>query len=217
MKKLLLLIIVAAIAVFAGSPFYKLYQLKQAYDNQDGRAIASAIDYGELSGNLKLQLSTKLNQTISQYPLIAHLAGGEIQQKGQTFINIAVDGAINEENLAATISTGGQQANSATKQLAAIWALAGNKIDLSSLVKGVLAQGGNVEKAFKSELETLMDEQAETLALQVQAGEDSASPDFSYCGINCFEVSGKVKGYPLTVEMQRKGLLDWKIVDIKLP
>lgn len=217
MKKLLFLIILVAIAVFAGSPFYKLYQLKQAYDNQNGQIIADAIDYPQLSGNLKLQLGTKLNQTINEYPLIAQFAEGEIQQKGQNFINMAVDGAINADNIAATIDSQGQQANPETKQLAAIWALASNKIDLASLAKNMLLKGGNVEKAFTSEMQTLMEEQAQTIALQVQTGEDSNTPDFSYCGINCFEVSGQVKGYPLTVKMQRKGFIDWQIIDIALP
>ena len=48
MKKLtafILLIIVMAVVVYAGSPYYSAYQLKNAYDAKDGATIAAAIDY----------------------------------------------------------------------------------------------------------------------------------------------------------------------------
>ena len=62
-----------------------------------------------------------------------------------------------------------------------------------------------------------MQKQAAELEQQAAQGTDSDKPTLSYCGINCFTISGQVKGYPLTIEMQRDGLIDWKIVDIILP
>jgi hypothetical protein len=50
----------------------------------------------------------------------------------------------------------------------------------------------------------------------VAQGEDS-EPSLSYCGINCFTISGQVKGYPITIEMQRQGFIDWQIIDVVLP
>lgn len=149
--------------------------------------------------------------------MTAKLAGNKITEKGQTFINQAVDGAITQENIAATVSTQGQQANQSTKELAAIWAVAGKKIDMGDLVQGILLRGGNVEKALSKQMNTLVNEQSQQLAQQAQTGKDSTMPSFKYCGINCFSVSGDVKGYPLTVEMAREGIINWKIVDIKLP
>ena len=45
MKKLIVLLIVIAVAVYGGSPYYSAYQLKNAYDAKDGATIAAAIDY----------------------------------------------------------------------------------------------------------------------------------------------------------------------------
>ena len=62
-----------------------------------------------------------------------------------------------------------------------------------------------------------MKKQAAELEQQAAQGNDSEKPTLSYCGINCFDISGQVKGYPLTIEMQREGLIGWKIVDVVLP
>ena len=61
-----------------------------------------------------------------------------------------------------------------------------------------------------------MQKQASELEEQAAQGEDS-EPSLSYCGINCFTISGQVKGYPITVEMQRQGFIDWQIIDVVLP
>ena len=63
----------------------------------------------------------------------------------------------------------------------------------------------------------MMNKQAAQLEQQVAQGVDSDKPTLSYCGINCFTISGQVKGYPLTIEMQRQGLIGWKIIDVVLP
>ncbi|PIE47747.1 MAG: hypothetical protein CSA42_01810 [Gammaproteobacteria bacterium] len=217
MKKFLFLILLIAVGIFFGSPFYTLYQLKTAYDNQDGQAIANAIDYSQLTDNLKKQLNTNLHNTVDQYPIIAQFGGDKVLTKGQKFIKQAVEGAITPQNIAATISSQGQQANQSTKELAAIWAVAGGKINMGDLVQGVLLRGGNIENALTKQMTKLIEEQAQTVAMQAQTGNDSKLPSFRYCGINCFNVSGDVKGYPVTVQMQRQGLINWKIVDIKLP
>ena len=66
-------------------------------------------------------------------------------------------------------------------------------------------------------MQQIMEKQADELEQQAAQGTDSDKPQLSYCGINCFTISGQVKGYPLTIEMHRKGLINWKIVDIVLP
>ena len=74
-----------------------------------------------------------------------------------------------------------------------------------------------MDAVVKSQMQQIMEKQAAELEQQVAQGSDSDKPKLSYCGINCFTISGQVKGYPLTIEMQRNGLIDWKIVDIVLP
>ena len=156
MKKLIVLFIVIAIAIYGGSPYYSAYQLKNAYDAKDGATIA------------------------------------------------------------AVINTQGQ-ANTATKELAAAWAIASNQVDLKNLIQSLIIQRGDINAVVKNQMQQIIDKQAAELEQQAAQGTDSDKPNLGYCGINCFDISGQVKGYPLTIKMQRDGLINWKIVDIILP
>lgn len=219
MKKLstlLLLLIVIAIIVVAGSPYYRAYQLKTAYDAKDGATIAKAIDYEQLRPSINQQLTDKFAMTMSQYPGIAELGGDALTQAADEFINQAVTGAITPENIEQLIDTQGQ-ANTATKELAAAWAIASNQIDLKILIRDMIVQRGDVNAVVKNQIQNMMTKQAEELEQHVAKGTDSDKPSLSYCGINCFNISGQVKGYPLTINMQRQGLIDWKVVNVILP
>lgn len=219
MKKiiaLLLVIVLLAVGVYAGSPYYTAYQLKQAYDNKNGAALAAAIDYPQLTGNLKTQLHGKFANTLSQYPMVAQLGGDALTGAATEFINRSVDGAVTADNIETLMTTQGQ-ANQATKELAAAWAIASNQVNLTHLIQDLIAERGNVDKVVKKQMQLMMDKQADQLAAHAQAGNDSDKPQLNYCAIDCFAISGQVKGYPLTVRMQRQGLIDWKIVDVVLP
>lgn len=219
MKKfsaLIILLIIAVVTVYAGSPYYVAYQLKNAYDAKDGETIAAAIDYEQLRPRLKEQLTGKFANTLSQYPMVAELGGDPLQQAADSFITQSVDGAITKPNIQRIIQTQGQ-ANQSTKELAAAWAIASNQVDLKNLIQDLIVHRGNVDAMIKDQIQQMMDKQAAELQAQAVKGEDSAKPDLHYCGLNCFTVSGQVKGYPLTVEMQRQGFIDWKIVDVELP
>lgn len=219
MKKfsaLIILLIIAVVTVYAGSPYYVAYQLKNAYDAKDGETIAAAIDYEQLRPRLKEQLTGKFANTLSQYPMVAELGGDPLQQAADSFITQSVDGAITKPNIQRIIQTQGQ-ANQSTKELAAAWAIASNQVDLKNLIQDLIVHRGNVDAVIKDQIQQMMDKQAAELQAQAVKGEDSAKPDLHYCGLNCFTVSGQVKGYPLTVEMQRQGFIDWKIVDVELP
>ncbi len=125
MKKLislLMLLVIIAVAVYAGSPYYTAYQLKNAYDAKDGAAIAAAIDYEQLRPNIKNQLTSDFANTIASYPLVAELGGEPLTQAANSFIEQSVDGAITAQNIERLIETQGQ-ANTATKELAAAWAI----------------------------------------------------------------------------------------------
>lgn len=219
MKKLfafILLIIVIAVVVYAGSPYYSAYQLKNAYDNKEGATIAAAIDYERVRPSIYNQLSQNFSNTLSQYPLVAELGGTPLEQAADNFISQAVEGAITPDNIEKLINTQGQ-ANNATKELAAAWAIASNQVDLKNLIQDLIIQRGDINAVVKNQMQLVMQKQASELEQQATQGEDSDKPELSYCGINCFTISGQVKGYPMTVEMQRQGLLNWQIVDVVLP
>ena len=216
MKKLIVLLIVIVVTVYAGSPYYSAYQLKNAYDAKDGATIAAAIDYEQVRPSIQNQLTSQFAVTMTKYPLVAELGGEPLKEAANGFIIQAVDGAITPQNIEKLINTQGQ-ANTATKELAAAWAIASNQVDLKNLIQNLIIQRGDIDAVVKNQMQQIMEKQADELEQQAAQGSDSGKPKLSYCGINCFTITGQVKGYPLTIEMQRQGLIDWKIVDIVLP
>ena len=216
MKKLIILLIVIAVTIYAGSPYYSAYQLKKAYDAKDGATIAAAIDYEQVRPSIQNQLTEQFSVTMTKYPLVAELGGEPLKDAANSFIMQAVAGAITPQNIEKVINTQGQ-ANTATKELAAAWAIASNQVDLKNLIQNLIIHRGDVNAVVKNQMQQIMEKQADELEKQAVQGTDSDKPKLSYCGINCFTISGQVKGYPLTIEMQREGLINWKIVDIILP
>ncbi|MFZ2843785.1 DUF2939 domain-containing protein [Psychrobacter sp.] len=216
MKKLIVLLIVIVVTVYAGSPYYSAYQLKNAYDAKDGATIAAAIDYEQVRPSIQNQLTSQFAVTMTKYPLVAELGGEPLKEAANGFIIQAVDGAITPQNIEKLINTQGQ-ANTATKELAAAWAIASNQVDLKNLIQNLIIQRGDIDAVVKNQMQQIMEKQAGELEQQAAQGSDSDKPKLSYCGINCFTITGQVKGYPLTIEMQRQGFIDWKIVDIVLP
>lgn len=208
--------LIVAVALFAGSPYYTAYQLKKAYDANDGAALVSHINFDQLQPNIQNQLTTKFSNTLQQYPLVAQLGGDALVQAADDFIVQSVNKAVTADNISALIDTQGQ-ANQATKELAAAWAIASNKVDLKQLVQDLIIQRGDIQAVIQNQTQQVMKQQANELQNHVESGEDSAQPKLSYCGMNCFTISGQVKGYPLTLEMQREGLLGWKVVNVVLP
>ncbi len=218
MKKLILfliLLIIVVVAVYAGSPYYSAYQLKNSYENKDGAAIAAAVDFEQLRPSIQSQLTSQFALTLTQYPLVAELGGEPLKQAADEFIEQAVDTAVTAPNVERLINTQGQ-ANTATKELAAAWAIASNQVDLRGLIQDLIVQRGDVDAVIQNQIQAIMTKQANELEQRATQGIDN-TPTSSYCGINCFEITGEVKGYPITVEMQRDGLVQWKIVDVVLP
>ena len=216
MKKLIVLLIIIVVTVYAGSPYYSAYQLKNAYDAKDGATIAAAIDYEQVRPSIQNQLTSQFAVTMTKYPLVAELGGEPLKEAANGFIIQAVDGAITPQNIEKLINTQGQ-ANTANKELAAAWAIASNQVDLKNLIQNLIIQRGDIDAVVKNQMQQIMEKQAGELEQQAAQGSDSDKPKLSYCGINCFTITGQVKGYPLTIEMQRQGFIDWKIVDIVLP
>ncbi|MGM8898163.1 MULTISPECIES: DUF2939 domain-containing protein [unclassified Psychrobacter] len=219
MKKLITLftlLVVIIVAIYAGSPYYSAYQLKNAYDDKDGATIAAAINYDRVRPNIKTQLTSRFSNTMNQYPLVAELGGEPLAKAANSFIVQAVDSAVTPQNIERLINTQGQ-ANTATKELAAAWAISSNQIDLKNLIQDLIIHRGDVDIVVKQQVQQMMNQQAAQLEQQAAQGTDSDKPTLNYCGLNCFTISGQVKGYPITIKMQREGLIDWKIVDVVLP
>lgn len=219
MKKLsalIVLLIIIGVAVFAGSPYYRAYQLKNAYDAKDGATIAAAIDYDRVRPSIQNQLTTDFANTMALYPMVAELGGAPLTEGANAFITKAVNGAITAQNIEKLINTQGQ-ANTATKELAAAWAIASNQVDLKILIRDMIIQRGDIDAVVKNQIKQVMDNQARELEQQAAQGIDSNKPTLSYCGLDCFTITGQVKGYPLTIEMQREGFVHWQIVDVVLP
>ncbi|OLF37425.1 MULTISPECIES: DUF2939 domain-containing protein [unclassified Psychrobacter] len=219
MKKLmtlLILLVVIVVAIYAGSPYYSAYQLKNAYDDKDGATIAAAINYEQVRPSIKTQLTNRFADTMNQYPLVAELGGEPLAKAANSFIVQAVDSAITPQNVERLINTQGQ-ANTATKELAAAWAISSNQIDLKNLIQDLIIHRGDVDIVVKQQVQQMMNQQAAQLEQQAAQGTDSDKPTLSYCGLNCFNISGQIKGYPITINMQREGFIEWKIVDVVLP
>lgn len=216
LKFLFITLLIVGIAMFAGSPYYTAYQLKKAYDANDGAALVSHINFDQVQPNIHIQLTTKLDHTLQQYPLVAQLGGDALTEAANDLITQSVNKAVTADNISHLIDTQGQ-VNQATKELAAVWAIASNQVNLRELVQDIIIQRGDIHAVIQNQTQQVMKQQSNELQNHVASGEDSTKPKLSYCGMNCFTISGQVKGYPLTLEMQREGLLDWKVVNVVLP
>ena len=216
LKSLFITLLIVGIAMFAGSPYYTAYQLKKAYDANDGAALVSHINFDQVQPNIHNQLTTKLDHTLQQYPLVAQLGGDALTEAANDLITQSVNKAVTADNISHLIDTQGQ-VNQATKELAAVWAIASNQVNLRELVQDIIIQRGDIHAVIQNQTQQVMKQQSNELQNHVASGEDSTKPKLSYCGMNCFTISGQVKGYPLTLEMQREGLLDWKVVNVVLP
>ena len=216
LKFLFITLLIVGTAMFAGSPYYTAYQLKKAYDANDGAALVSHINFDQVQPNIHIQLTTKLDHTLQQYPLVAQLGGDALTEAANDLITQSVNKAVTADNISHLIDTQGQ-VNQATKELAAVWAIASNQVNLRELVQDIIIQRGDIHAVIQNQTQQVMKQQSNELQNHVASGEDSTKPKLSYCGMNCFTISGQVKGYPLTLEMQREGLLDWKVVNVVLP
>ena len=149
--------------------------------------------------------------------MVGQVGGDGLVEASIEFINRSVDGAVTADNIQTLIDMQGQsnQVNQSTQELAAAWAIASNQVNLTMLIQDLIVERGDVDKVVKKQMQLMMDKQ--TGHAHTQAGTDSEKPQLSYCAIDCFSMSGQIKGYPLTVRMQRQGWIDWKIVDVQLP
>ena len=213
MKKVLSVVAVLAlmvVAIIAASPYWAVYQLKKAYDTQDVATINAAIDFPQVQQSVKTQLSPVLidkANKVAKSPILQmlniELHPDEMINK---LVNQAVDNGVTADgvNYVLTGQAVARNMDASVKLLGGLVAVAMDKIDIKDLM---IAKDST--------------ELNQKIRQQLQAPNPNPTPQNKpsarYCGFNCFEVNGQVRGYPLTLTMQRQGLVDWKIVAVKLP
>ncbi len=225
MKKLFALLIVLLLLVigwFFASPYYRVYQLKNAYDSHNASVIADHIDFASVQRDIKSQLTpvlvTKV-QSLTQSPL-ARLVGVHVDENAmvQKLVTQAVDNAVTPEGVASIITTQGNVAslNNDVKLLGGLTAIAMDKIKLNPATLADLATAKSTQELNQKLMAQLKSSDV-TKGNASNGNSETSKPTASYCGINCFKVTTQVQGYPLNVEMVRQGFSDWQIVKVKLP
>lgn len=212
MKKIIglgILVLLVVVAVIFGSPYWTLYQLKNAYDAKDATVINEHVDFPKLQNNLKEQLTQSLVvkvKTFTQSPIMQAL-NVKVDENDMVskMVNQAVDNTVTANGVKNLLTGQTAVANldNNAKLLGGLTAVAMDKIDMQELLTA----------RNQDELTAKVKEQLNRPNPNAVTVKDSAK----YCGFNCFEVQTQVKGYPLTVSMERQGLINWKVVGVKLP
>lgn len=216
MKKLLSLLIILALIVVAwvfASPYWAVYQLKKAYDAQQVDTISAAIEFTQLQQSIKSQLTPVLVEKanhVAKSPILQmlniELNPDDLVNK---MVNQAVDNTVTPEGVqyALTGQATSELLKTNVKLLGGLVAVAMDKIDIKDLI---LARNS-------AELNQKIKQQLQSPNPNVTTATSQTQPTTHYCGFNCFEVSGQLRGYPLTLRLQRQGLIHWKIVGVTLP
>ncbi len=197
--------------VFFGSPYYKLYTLKNAYDKGDYQPIIAAVDFEVLRPNLKHQLYPKVDGVINNHQIVGVLKMVGVKQPtlknfGIRFVDMAIDRAITADNMH-KLAQG--QIDKDSEPLIAGVALMGGFVNIEKLVQDYL-QTGDFNKAINKQKVSIAKEFAMHTAV-------STKPELAYCGINCFTIKTSVKTYPIQVVLSRHHIIDWKIDNVILP
>lgn len=188
--KISLFLLVIVLIIAGVSPYYRLYQLNQAYERGDYLPIVQAVDFDTLRSNLKAQLYTKADNLAQEVPKELEFLGinqEKLNNLAKTMIDGSIDNVITYDN-AIRLSKGEIQATDAS---------------IADLV--VLGD------AWQS-----LDDSEPNQATDVDQNNDK-NYQLSYCGINCFSVKTSVQGKNVDVRLSRHGLTQWKIANVILP
>lgn len=205
---ILVLALIISAMVFA-SPYWALYQIKTAYDAQDATTLNRYVNFSQVQTDLKSQLTPVLiakAETVARSPLLQVL-NIQIDTKNAVtdMVTQAVDNTVTPTGVSALLSgqTSLNRLDNHAKLLGGLLAVAMDKINLTELIT----------TRNQDELTDKIKEQLNRHNPNPVTVKDSAS----YCGFNCFAVQTQVRGYPLTINLERQGLVNWKIVGVKLP
>lgn len=220
MKKIITLFTLIGLGLigwFFASPYYMVYQLKNAYDSQNYQAITTRIDFPSVQTDIKSQLQpvlVKKMQSLTQSP-VAKLLNIQVDENAmmEKLVNQAVDNTVTQagvSNILAGQKSLGSLDNNA-KLLGGLTAIAVGKLKLNPETLVALLSAQNTEELNQILLTQLKSSNVAT------ATNGAEKPTASYCGINCFTVQTQVQGYPLTINMARQGFATWQIIGVKLP
>lgn len=188
--KISLFLLVIVLIIVGVSPYYRLYQLNQAYERGDCLPIVQAVDFDTLRSNLKTQLYTKADNLAQEVPKEFEFLGinqEKLNNLAKTMIDGSIDNVITYDN-AIRLSKGEIQATD---------------VSIADLV--VLGD------AWQS-----LDDSEPNQATDVDQNNDK-NHQLGYCGINCFSVKTSVQGKNVDVRLSRHGLTQWKIDNVILP
>lgn len=87
MKKFFILFVVLLISAVGASPYWTLYQLKNAYENKDTDTIIGYIAFSPLQQNLKQQLAPVLYQKAQPLTQLPILKAFNIEINSQAMID----------------------------------------------------------------------------------------------------------------------------------
>lgn len=220
MKKILGLFILAMLLIvgwFFASPYYTVYQLKNAYDSHNAAVINAHIDFSRVQRDLKQQLQPVLIhkiQALTQSPF-AKLLNIQVDETAivEKLVNQAVE-SVTPSTVETLLTTQGNMSaiNYNVKLLGGLTAVAMDKIQLTPETLAELATAKNSD-----ELNQKLLTQVKASTMTTGSTPLNAKPTAHYCGINCFEVQTQVQGYPLKVALARHGFANWQIVKVTLP
>lgn len=188
--KISLFLLIIVLIIVGVSPYYRLYQLNQAYKRGDYLPIVQAVDFDTLRNNLKTQLYTKADNLAQEVPKELEFLGinqEKLNNLAKTMIDGSIDNVITYDN-AIRLSKGEIQATD---------------VSIADLV--VLGD------AWQS-----LDDSEPNQATDVDQNNDK-NHQLGYCGINCFSVKTSVQGKNVDVRLSRHGLTQWKIDNVILP
>ena len=207
--------VMAALILFFASPYWVLYQINQAYQQNDAAGIAEYIDFDQVKKGLKLQIEQKLNAAAG----LEHLPGA-LQKWGLQLSSAisaqAVDAAVNERTIFLLIQ--GKGLKESLQQ-----SLAENSEAMPESIRGLLAQQASAasqsEKIEQDLAKPEMDAQgtAEQSSLDAQEKRPKPKMKAHYTGLNSFEIAVPNDAGEITHVEMRRSNLSWKIVNIQLP
>lgn len=195
MKKILVWVVVICTLIFGGyyvaSPYYTLYQLKNAVEKHDTATLVDAVDFVSVKASIKDQLKTKLATELPD-------TNDEFALLGAAFATVMIDGLID-----AVVSPKSMELLIQGKDIT-------QDLSLAKLQDSMTNQATDAQTPAKTD-------QATTTTSSSIADELEYHP--SYQTLNTFSIDIKKPSanQPLTVVMQRYGLFTWKIVDVRLP
>lgn len=215
MKKIWFVLFVLAVVVLVVflSPYYTLYKMKSAYQQGDYATVLSYVDFEKVQAGVQVDLNSRFDGTLDNnknlnllmqvFPQVKDDLIGKVKDE----INKATKTAITAKNIEQLLQG---NVSSDSEKLIAMWAVASDYVDYEMLIKDTILHGSEI--AVKNQEPIVKKRVTERFGKPI--------PDkiqTSYCGVQCFTVTGSVSGQPVGATLYRTGIVTWKVEKILLP